>query len=789
MTLHARARARQWVPRARSRWRKVRDRVAAVLRAKPWVLWLVVAIVYLALNALLVPTASNAYDEAGLLGGANDWLRYGLPLFYFSKTGGEVDLLGILAEAVSTAIRTTGLASGVAAVHIAYKLPLLAANLGCAVSLTRLARRFGSSRPELVGLLWLFNPVGFWVAAGHGQIEPLSVFAAVASLDLLLAGRPGVAGMLCAFGAGIEYFPMAVGLAAVLLVVHHRVQLRSFGRFVVGFTAILLASFAPVLAGGARFTSALRAFAGGVSAAHAAGAPPVSPYGLSIWFLAPKPALPTRAELVAVAVLLLALVVAHALLVVQRRAVDPERVALGVVASLMVLTVVLDPITNAQFALIVAGGLFLLAIAYRLPWWVAVLVPLAGLCTYLVYESPWLFFLDFWAQRPIHLPTLPTSSFAAIVLARGFTLGSIAGLGWAGHLAFGRSMTRSPTLDRKQYRVALGTSMAACIAMASFGAVPAFWSAVGPSGPAHPVGLSGFVVEPSSDATLTSSALEINYGRELAQWAQSGIVQPKNVVEVAPEPLYAPAPRNVATSTATASWPEIRLNLGQALASATAVQSYWVRLLVGSSTWTNPAALAATPLIFLANGQRLHPSSVAWSSPTWAVVNLHINRALIGPSGELTLRAPRTLDKWDSWGPSGDAGASASEVSAAFLGSTPRSWYPITAIYPARGQFSATVGGQLRRFRYRVSVSGEASPVATIAGVPTAGAVAIPLRAIPFAMSSVLNVGFQFPPNQPFRYHDALIAVGALTLLLIFALVAAVGRAFRRAMNAGARTT
>lgn len=782
MTIHARAGAPQWIPRARSRWRRVRDRAAAVFRGKPWLLWLVIGIVYVVLSGLLVPTASNAYDEAGLLGGTNDWLRYGLPLFYFSKTGGEVELLGILAEAVSTAIRTTGLVSGVAAVHIGYKLPLLAANLGCAVSLTRLARRFGSSRPELVGLLWLFNPVGFWVAAGHGQIEPLSVFAAVASLDLLLAGRPGLAGMLCAFGAGIEYFPVAVSLAALLLVVHHRLQLRSFVRFVGGFAVILLASFAPVLAGGARLSTALRAFAGGVSAAHVAGAPSVSPYGLSIWFLAPKPALPTTAELLAVAALLLALVVGHALLVVQRRAVDPERVALGVVGSLMVLTVVLDPITNPQFALIAAGGLFLLAVAFGLPWWVAVLVPLAGLCTYLVYESPWIFFLDLWAQRPIHLPTLPTSSFAAVVLARGFTLGSIAGLGWAEYLAFGRSITRNATLDRKRYHIALGTSMAACTAMASFGAVPAFWSAVGPSGPAHPVGLSGFVVEPSSDATLTSSALEVTYGRELAKWATSGTVKPKNVVEVAPEPLYAPAPRSVATITSTTSWPKIRLDLGQALASTTAVEAYWVRLLVGSATWTTPAALAATPLVFLANGRRLHPSSVAWSSPTWAVVNLEIKRVLIGPSGELTLRAPQVLDKWDSWGPSGAPGASATEVSAVFVGSSPRSWYPIVNILPAQGQFSATVGGQPRQFRYRVSVSGEAPPVATIAGVPTVRAVAIPLRAIPFAMSSVLNVGFQFPPNQPFRYHDALIAVGSLTLLLIIALVAAAGRAFRRAV-------
>lgn len=762
-------------------------RVAADKAAPPgptrhWWLWAGVGAVYLVLNLLLVPTASFAYDEAGLLGGANDWLRYGLPLFYFSKTGAGVDVLGLLAEALAYTIRQTGFVSGVAAIHIAYKLPLLVANLGCAVSLARLAHRFGNKRPALVGLLWLFNPVGFWVAAGHGQIEPLSAFAAVGSLDLLLSGWPLAAGVLCALGAGVEYFPLAVVIAAVVLLYHHRLRLRGFGRFVAGLVGGLVASFAPVLAGSARLRSNLRAFAGGFtptpSAAYATHTAPVSPYGLSIWYLLPHPVLLSKAALGTVAVLFVIAVLVQAELMVRRRSVDAERAACGTVGFLLVLTVLLDPITNPQFALIAAGGLFLLAVAFDLPVWAALVVPMTGLATYLVYQSPWVFFADLWAQRPMQLPGFPTSSIGAIFLARAFTLGSLAGLGSVvANAARGtRALQDRHQVSTNRPKFVLGVAVTSCAVLASLGAVPAFWSAVGARGPRQPLGLSGFIGEPTNDVLLTASDIQVHYGRQLAEWVTSGIVKPRDVVEFAPSPIFTPIRHNVATATPTARWPQVLLTLPV----SNDISSYLIRMLVGSRRWTRPTVLTSSPMAFIANGHRIRPTSIAWSSPSWAVVNLRVQASWLGPSGQLLLAAPPIIDKWDSWAPPGGGAGGVNTSTGVFVGATPRSWYPILDVFPGSGSFSTPVDGHVRHFSYTVTGTGENAVVARTFGMPALASASLARTAMPFSVSAVLNVGFQFPSNAPFRYHHVLVIVGILYAIGLVGIVSVFLIQFKR---------
>lgn len=734
-------------------------------------LWGGVAASYLVLNLLLVPTASFAYDEAGLLSGANDWLRYGLPLFYFSKTGAGVDVLGLFAEALAYTIHQTGLVSGVAAIHIAYKLPLLVANLGCAASLARLARRFGNERPHLVGLLWLFNPVAFWVAAGHGQIEPLSIFAAIGSLDLLLSGWPLAAGLLCALGAGMEYFPLAVGIAAVVLVYHHRLRLRALGSFIAGLVSGLVASFAPMLVGRVRLSSNLGAFIGGFAPAPAtAHAAPVSPYGLSIWYLLPHSAILPKGALAAVAVLFVAGLLVQAEFIVRRSAVDVERVACGTVGFLLVLTVLLDPITNAQFALIASGGLFLLAVTFDLPFWVALVVPMAGLATYLVYQSPWIFFIDLWAQHPMHLPSLPTSIFGAILLARTFTLGSVAALGW---VVFDPARRKRVLLVRhvasaKITKFILGGAVLSCTVLASLGLVPSFWSAVAAGGPEHPVDLSGFIQEPTTDVVLKASDIQVHFGRQLADWVTDGSVEPRDIVQLASDPIFSPRIHNVFTMTPTAQWPEVELTLPV----SNEVSSYLIRMLVGSSTWTHPAALTSSTMAFMVNGRRIHPTSVAWSSPTWAVVNLRVQASSLGPSGQLLLVAPPILDNWDSWAPVGNGpGTGASTSKAVFVGGTPRSWYPILDVFAGSGSFSVPLGGYMRRLSYTVSAAGDNPAVTTIFGLSLPGVASIPRADLPFRVNAVLNVGFQFPPHTPFRYPGALLVVGVLEVVALIGVV------------------
>lgn len=749
-------------------------------RAHPWLPWSLLGVAYVLLNALLVPTAAYSYDEAGLVGAANDWLRWGLPLVNASKVGVDVPVLGLLAEALAHAIRLTGLVSGVAAIHIAYKLPLLVANVFCAVSLARLAERFGVRRPAMVALLWLFNPVSFWVAAGHGQIEPLSVLAAVSSFDLLLSGYPAAAGMLCALGAGVEYFPLAVAAAAVFLVAHRRLSLGAFGHYLAGLVIGLVACFAPLLISSTLRAGTFAAFGGAVAPTHVAHGSPSSPWGFSVWFLPPRLEIPPAPVLAAIALLLAAGVLAQATFAVRRRALEPERAACGVVGLLLVLTVIVNPVTSPQFALIAGGGLFLLAVAFGLSLWAAAFIPFAGLFTYFLYESPWVFFYDLWGQRPMQLPQLPVSSLAAVLLARFFTLASLAALAWvtAVHLRRSHAMRRDPG-QRERLGLVLGASLLGCSALACLGAVPAFWAAVAPGGPARPIDLTGVVSTPPQDVALTPNAVVVRYPRLLFRWASRATVEPRSVVDVVPTSLFLPPRGSISTATPTSQWPEIRL----VLPDGGERSSLSVRLLVGSSSWTSPAAPSLSHVTFLANGTPVQATSVSWSTPTWAVVNLLISERLLGPSRALTLRAPPVVGKWDSWGPIYPSRRTNLAVDPVFVGTGFRRWEPIVNVMPGTGSFYATVDGRQRHLSFSVADTGSQTPVATISGLPAAASFSLPRSAVPFGIADVLTAEFQWPPAAPFHYPELLLIGGWAWAAALGALGALGALRFRRALR------
>lgn len=748
----------------------------------PWLAWMLLGVAYILLNTLLVPTASYSYDEVGLVGAANDWLRWGLPLFNSSKVGIDVPVLGLLAEALAHTIRLTGLVSGVAAIHIAYKLPLLLANVGTAVSLGRLARRFGFRHSQMVAVLWLFNPVSFWVAAGHGQIECLSVFTAVGSFDLLLSGWPVAAGVLCALGAAVEYFPLAVAAAAVFLVAHRRLGFGAFGRYLAALLAGLAACFGPLLTSSILRAGTLAAFSGGVTPTHVANAAPPSPWGFSVWSLFPSAEIPPTPALASVSLLLVAGVFVVATIAVRRGTCHPERVACGTVGLLLVLTVIVNPITNPQYALIAGGGLFLFTIAFGLSIWAAAFIPLAGLLTYLIYESPWVFFYDLWGQRAVHLPQLPVSSLAAVFLARVFTIGSLVVVAWTVAIQLRRrQITLRDPGGHKRFGLLLGTSLVGCSILASLGAVPAFWSAVAPGGPVQPIDFNGFIAVSPQDTVLTPNILKVRYPRLLFHWASGASLKPSSEVEVVPTSLFVPPRSTIAMATPTSRWPQIRLSVptGQVRGSL------WVRLLVGSPSWTSPSAPSLTNVTFLANGRPVRASSVAWSTPTWATVNLLIPDTILGSSGMLTLRAPPVVDKWDTSGLPARAGGAGSAGGPVFVGAGRRPWEPIINVLPGTGSFHAPVNGTRWHLHYSTSVTGAQTPVATISGFPVTSRFELPRSAVPFGITSVLTAGLHWPPAAPFRHREMLLVTGCawavvLAVLGLFAILSFRRMAARR---------
>src|SRR5437773_2780946 len=145
--------------------------------AKRW-LWIAVGF-HLTCALVLVPVVSHPYDLAVLTGNAEAWLRWGFSPFYNWKFGVDYAALAVSAQALRAFLTSLGM-PGIAALHVAWKLPLVLANLLTAGTIYRLALKFAPERAPILAVLWLVNPAVLWVSAGHGQVESLSILCVFA---------------------------------------------------------------------------------------------------------------------------------------------------------------------------------------------------------------------------------------------------------------------------------------------------------------------------------------------------------------------------------------------------------------------------------------------------------------------------------------------------------------------------------------------------------------------------------------------------------------------------------
>jgi hypothetical protein len=204
-----------------------------------------VAMVVHALAALaLMPVAGQPYDLAVLTGTSGAWLRWGVPLFDQWKFGFDLSVLAVGSQTLSFALEHLGLSGG-AALAVAWKLPLVLADLLVGAVLVDLGRQLRSQRPGLVATLWLISPVPLWVSAGHGQVESLTVLAIVLALDLLLRHRPALAGIVLGLGIGIEYLPALVALVVAFWLYVGAIERRELYRFAAGCAGALAFCFGP----------------------------------------------------------------------------------------------------------------------------------------------------------------------------------------------------------------------------------------------------------------------------------------------------------------------------------------------------------------------------------------------------------------------------------------------------------------------------------------------------------------------------------------------------------------
>ncbi len=332
----------------------------------------------------LMPVAGQPYDLAVLTGQSGAWLRWGVPLFDQWKFGFDLSVLAVGSQGLSFVLVHLGL-SGAAALAVAWKLPLVLADLLVGAVLVDLGRQLRCRRPGLVPTLWLISPVPLWVSAGHGQVESLTVLAIVLALDLLVRRRPLLAGIVLGLGIGIEYLPALVALIVVFWLYVGAIERREVYRFAAGCVGALAFCFGPPLAtyigrtsllGGLSYTAAVASNTGQAQGASLAGSSLWAVFDLSpgpFWLLV---ALSTASVFMAV------------LIRKARSTGDPsDRRRLGILAAggLLLCVSLFDPGMLPQFSVLVLGGMCLIALSVDLSPAAIILGPALQLAAGIVF--------------------------------------------------------------------------------------------------------------------------------------------------------------------------------------------------------------------------------------------------------------------------------------------------------------------------------------------------------------------------------------------------------------------
>jgi hypothetical protein len=95
-------------------------------------------------------------------------------------------------------------------ITLAVKLPVIIADVGTAIVLAVLVRSRGGSRrqAQLAAAAWLFNPLAIWVAAVHGQFDPIPVFLTVLALGQAWRREWLGAGLALSLGILFKLYPL-----------------------------------------------------------------------------------------------------------------------------------------------------------------------------------------------------------------------------------------------------------------------------------------------------------------------------------------------------------------------------------------------------------------------------------------------------------------------------------------------------------------------------------------------------------------------------------------------------
>lgn len=727
---------------------------------------------------VLLPTGGYAYDEAALLGGPNNWLRYGAPLYHASKFGADLTWLGLIAETVQHLIGSLGILSGVAAIHIAWKLPLMVATALSAKLFDSFARGDGdqTTHPSRrVFILWISSPLAIWVAAVHGQVESLAIASTAGGLYLLRSSRRWrwtIAGFVSGLGVGLEYFPAVVLVGALLITVGTRASWSRLAAAVVGFALGAMSGFFPIWINTNLRNEWIKALMGAArSGAPSVTGPTHSSYGLSVWLIIGRNPSPPMA------ITIMALLSATIIIVsfwLQRTGVwCASDSALAAAGALMVAAVLLDPVSNYQFALIAQAGLVLLALANKRSVGVPLLLGTSALVGYLLYESPWNFFYDMWGQAGGQLHRIPQNPTLSEVMCRIFVVGALAYVLYV--YTFAKPLFRVRDESRRfgtwrlnekpgaKGLVSVSGLLATCCILELFvlmAVSPPIWSAVGPAGPKDLIDLRGY--SPAGSATINGKGeIEATISRELVSVIKLAKDKPTLLLEVSQQPLVA-APIGLPTVMSVNKVLRIDVS-GLKRPSSVPMDSYLVQALVFDRNWPNRGSVPPSGSVSaIISGLRLSAKWIDFSSPGWCVVTFMVPQALVH-GGRFTIMDPRGFTGWD-----GVSAVRPSDRLVAKLSDSARKWSPTVSVYAGGGAVSPAPVGL--RISYSSVPSASITPVTRVTVVARTFAPTLKLPLVPSTAASVQSVLVKWP-SEPRIIPSYLVA---LSVLWLFALAGGV---------------
>jgi len=587
----------------------------------------------LIVTVALLPVAGQPYDLVGLTGEAGAWLRWGLPLLNHWKFGINLAAMAIGAQGLGFILEHLGM-GGAAALTTAWKLPLVAANVATALLLYDIGRRLDARQPALVPVIWLVSPVPIFVAAGFGDVEPLTVLMFVLTVDLILRRRQILAGAVIGLGVGVEYLPVLV-LVVVIVAIGSGLMTKREGCQI-GCSAIASTAvcFLPVILLSTGGASLLNGLGSSVTAANATNGPAVGARSSSLWLLLGGIS-PGGYWIIAGGVLCIATAVGLAFR--ARHCGDSraqQKYFVAATGAMLLIVILLDPGALPQFSDLAFGGLCLLAVVICIPAWTLIIGPALQLLTGIIwvyggsFESFW---YDMWARTGDAGWSFPQS--ATVATWAGVTGVAVIVLGL---ILANWDFDRTRHTRMRMPVFAMVTAIAGSLFVGIWSAQPAYWQGVGSNGASVLPDFALLTASPVLPVRFQHRMMTAELPRRLWSLPKQFLGDKKPYISLS-------VGLNKSAGSRKTGYPQLlpaeeHVSL-QPLDVDSNVTSLWVKVLVGRSSWSSPGKLKAGQLPVLLRGHdEVKASGVDWIVSDWAILTYALPIRSNSPGGHLLLR-------------------------------------------------------------------------------------------------------------------------------------------------------